>query len=591
MSIQRKIYEQNARLTEAPRDVDVKPNPETKKMIEDGKMKIVKSAPSYLGGKSIFAVLENPKAGREDDKYVMASISDPKRGKIKLFSYHGSHPSANGAMKFADHHGLTESVELEEGRQPFAVVDTANNNEVVATASNEAGAKSIINSADLPPMSIKDKSKLKIVKTRKKQHIGHALAEAKSKDIVKGLTDMDGPFTVVAIKNNKVIKQENTKMRNMLPAIVKMMRKEVGTNVTIGIEDRKGTIRHTFKEDVEQVDELKKSTLMSYKDKAKKSERSGRDAGFEGETPSEREAGVRQVEKRKKGVDRATKKLVARQYEDVEQVDELKSDTLRSYLDKARKDNQTRVTRMADQPSSVPADKGEMRKLRKRRKGSESAASRLDARKHNLEPSLKREETEQVDELDTKTMKSYIHKASGQVRGDLYTGKHSPKTNKRAKGVAKAKTGVAKAKTGFASGLGSRAAEKIKIELDEMNYLGKDKKFGRKFYEKDGQLHVVVNDGRPQNLGSVEVKGNARMIKKLVKEESIDEAVFSKSQLDQIRAQYSKIKSVDPSQPTYAKLTAFLDKLDDAKLKQLSTAKIKFVSGLALNRVTKRKMK
>ena len=82
-------------------------------------------------------------------------------------------------------------------------------------------------------------------------------------------------------------------------------------------------------EDVEQVDELKKSTLMSYKDKAKKSERSGRDTGFEGETPSEREAGVQQVKKRRKGIDGATKRLVARQYEDVEQVDELKSSTLR----------------------------------------------------------------------------------------------------------------------------------------------------------------------------------------------------------------------------------------------------------------------
>ena len=37
-------------------------------------------------------------------------------------------------------------------------------------------------------------------------------------------------------------------------------------------------------------------------------------------------------------------------------------------------------------------------KLRKRRKGSEAAASRLDARKHNLEPSLKREDVE-LDEL------------------------------------------------------------------------------------------------------------------------------------------------------------------------------------------------
>ena len=89
------------------------------------------------------------------------------------------------------------------------------------------------------------------------------LEEAKAKDIVRGLTDMDGPFTVVAIKNNKVIKQEGTKMRNMLPAIVKIMRKEVGTNVTIGIEDRKGTIRGTFKEDVE----LKESFEFQFADK------------------------------------------------------------------------------------------------------------------------------------------------------------------------------------------------------------------------------------------------------------------------------------------------------------------------------------
>jgi len=45
--------------------------------------------------------------------------------------------------------------------------------------------------------------------------------------------------------------------------------------------------------------------LKKYIDKAKKSEKSGRDAGFEGETPSEREAGVRQVRNRKRGVKNA----------------------------------------------------------------------------------------------------------------------------------------------------------------------------------------------------------------------------------------------------------------------------------------------
>ena len=40
----------------------------------------------------------------------------------------------------------------------------------------------------------------------------------------------------------------------MLPAIISTMRKEVGSGVTIAIEDKNGTIRNTFKESV-QLDE------------------------------------------------------------------------------------------------------------------------------------------------------------------------------------------------------------------------------------------------------------------------------------------------------------------------------------------------
>ncbi len=91
---------------------------------------------------------------------------------------------------------------------------------------------------------------------------------------------------------------------------------ESGTDEWKGSRDKAIKKRMASRtEDVEQVDELKKSTLMSYKDKAKKSERSGRDTGFEGETPSEREAGVRQVKKRVKGIDGATKRLVSRKYD------------------------------------------------------------------------------------------------------------------------------------------------------------------------------------------------------------------------------------------------------------------------------------
>ena len=50
---------------------------------------------------------------------------------------------------------------------------------VVAMASDEIGAKRSINSAERPPMNMKDKSTLKIVMSRKKQFIGRPLMEAK----------------------------------------------------------------------------------------------------------------------------------------------------------------------------------------------------------------------------------------------------------------------------------------------------------------------------------------------------------------------------------------------------------------------------
>jgi len=163
-----------------------------KSKVEKGQYKVVASAPSWLGGNSEFQVLKWTNKPNVDP-YIMVIVSNPKRKPMQVFAYYGTHPSRN-AIQFAKGNGLLESVELDEEK---------------ATARN----------------------------------------------IVKGLSDADGPFTVVAIRRNKVIKQENTKRRDMLPAVIKMMRKEVGPNVTISIEDRKGTIRNTFNESVE-LDEM-----------------------------------------------------------------------------------------------------------------------------------------------------------------------------------------------------------------------------------------------------------------------------------------------------------------------------------------------
>jgi hypothetical protein len=70
-----------------------------------------------------------------------------------------------------------EEVELDEMREPYAVVDTADGDKVVGTASDEKGAKSIISTSQLPPMKIKDKKTLKIVKVKKKQMIGQPIKE------------------------------------------------------------------------------------------------------------------------------------------------------------------------------------------------------------------------------------------------------------------------------------------------------------------------------------------------------------------------------------------------------------------------------
>lgn len=66
---------------------------------------------------------------------------------------------------------------LSEGlKQLYAVVDV--DGIVISTSSDEAGAKRSIVTAELPPLSVDDKTKLKIVKTKKQAKVGEPLKEA-----------------------------------------------------------------------------------------------------------------------------------------------------------------------------------------------------------------------------------------------------------------------------------------------------------------------------------------------------------------------------------------------------------------------------
>ncbi len=66
---------------------------------------------------------------------------------------------------------------------------------------------------------------------------------------------------------------------------------------------------------------------------------------------------------------------------------------------------------------------------------------------------------------------------------------------------------------------------------------------------------------------------------------------FTPQQLAKMRDEYGKINTIDPSGPAYKQLVAMLDKMHIDNLKTLAGAKIKFVSGLAQNRVNRAAMK
>ena len=115
-------------------DTNIPASPEIKKHIESGKAKILINVQSASHPSARFLVIKNPKLGDDfgntranQDKVLMAITSDPKRGRIKMFSYHGTHVSHQKAMDFAKKHKLVatkdangrplyakESVELDE---------------------------------------------------------------------------------------------------------------------------------------------------------------------------------------------------------------------------------------------------------------------------------------------------------------------------------------------------------------------------------------------------------------------------------------------------------------------------------------------
>ena len=143
---------------------------------------IIKKAMKRLGIKEEVELEE--KLGKDAD--AGDYIDDFKKSDAPQFKGKSDKKKKDMAIAaYLDAKDKKEEVELDELKEPFVVVDTADGNKVVGTASDEKGAKSIISTSQLPPMKIKDKKTLKIVKVKKKQMIGYPIKEEPEKKMDK----------------------------------------------------------------------------------------------------------------------------------------------------------------------------------------------------------------------------------------------------------------------------------------------------------------------------------------------------------------------------------------------------------------------
>jgi len=113
-------------------------SPKIRQWIESGKQKYIINVASALGETARFVVVETPRSMKSGDpaiadKVMMFTIDEPKRGKVKMVAFHGTHVSHQKAMDFAANrklialkdksgkrlHSKYESVELGESTPAY----------------------------------------------------------------------------------------------------------------------------------------------------------------------------------------------------------------------------------------------------------------------------------------------------------------------------------------------------------------------------------------------------------------------------------------------------------------------------------------
>jgi hypothetical protein len=193
----------------------------------------------------------------------------------------------------------------------------------------------------------------------------------------------------------------------------------------------------------------------------------------------------------------------------------------------------------------------------------------------------KNEEVEAVEEGTGVT--DYAPKSQGGTRKELLAKYHKSKNPKDAEAARKA-------------GATQKELQGEEVEAVTEGSTSKEKQ-KTPYRDITSPEHRAAADKQKEKMKQDAAAGPGKKLLDKIKSKAKNEEVeaveesFSDAQISQLRGEMSKVSGIDPASPTYKKLVDMLNNMGMKELTKLADANIKFISGLARNRVIRAGMK
>jgi len=337
-----------------------------------------------------------------------------------------------------------------------------------------------------------------------------------------------------------------------------------------------------------EINELSKDTLGNYVKKA------SRDAGewhamkdeLRDRLPSQAAYSRKKMEKRHQGVDRAVDRLTKE-----DQLDELSSDTLKSYAKKAEADAEKKHHE-AETGSNT---------FDRLHKQTDSLKRQTGALKANTKAFAKGELDERAGPVEKKDWQKHFNPNAKSVPKSTTWGQklglEEGVTRDNIESLRDIVTNHSARSLKFDDGTSMmvdvQTADVILKVYEHLNpdnqaklnrMVNKDKSSFVRIVDFCWTKVAFTEDRLDERAGPVD----GRDWQQVWDRKKLEEGVDLDPMIDQLKSAYNSLETIDPASPTYKKLIKLLDSLDDENLQLLANAGVKFVSGLAKNRVKRR---